>query len=207
MVGGQTEATGRRAGGRQTAPRPYQGSLRVRHPSASPATAKDYIGAARSFVRSRYEKRLIDLPRNLTSKQLAISVPIKDPVIFTVEEVKAYLASATDRTRLYLHLMLNCGMYPQDISSLTQDEVDWKRGRINRKRTKTRNRSENVPRVDYTLWRETFALLKRYRSNDPTLALLNEKGKGIRNMPEMVGTTQIRSEGKYSKRSNDKPPK
>ena len=154
-------------------------SGRVANKELSPATAKDYIGAARSFVRSRYERRLIDLPRNLTSKQLAIAVPIKDPVTFTVEEVKAHLASATDRTRLYILLMLNCGMYPQDISSLTQDEVNWERGRINRKRTKTRNRSENVPKVDYVLWRETFALLKKYRSNHPTLVLLNEGGKPL----------------------------
>ena len=170
-------------------------SGRVASGEISPATAKDYIGVARSFVRSRYERRLIDLPRNLTSKQLAIAVPIKDPVTFTVEEAKAYLAAATDRTRLYLLMMLNCGMYPQDISSLTQDEVDWERGHINRKRTKTRNRSEKVPRVDYLLWRETFALLKRYRSNHPTLVLLNENGKPL-------FTEQRKQNGKLSRNQN-----
>ena len=170
-------------------------SGRVASGELSPSSAKDYIGVARSFVRSRYEKRLIDLPRNLTSKQLAIAVPIKDPVVFTVEEVKAYLAATTDRTRLYLLMMLNCGMYPQDISSLTQDEVDWERGRINRKRTKTRNRSENVPKVDYLLWRETFALLKKCRSNHPTLVLLNENGKPLL-------TEQESKNGKLSRNQN-----
>ncbi len=170
-------------------------SGRVASGEISPASAKDYMGAARSFIRSRYERRLIDLPRNLTSKQLAIAVPIKDPVTFTVEEVKAHLANATDRTRLYLLMMLNCGMYPQDISSLTQDEVDWERGRINRKRTKTRNRSENVPRVDYLLWRETFALLRKCRSNHPTLVLLNDNGKPLL-------TEQESKNGKLSRNQN-----
>ncbi len=170
-------------------------SGRVAKKELSPASAKDYIGVARSFVRSRYEKRLIDLPRNLTSKQLAIAVPIKDPVTFTVEEVKAHLAAATNRTRLYLLLMLNCGMYPQDISSLTQEEVDWQRGRINRKRTKTRNRSENVPRVDYLLWQETFTLMKKNRSNHPTIVLLNENGKPLL-------TEQESENGKLSRNQN-----
>jgi integrase len=154
-------------------------SGRVAKHELSPATAKDYIGAARSFIRSRWERRLIDLPRNLTSRQLAICVPIKDPITFSVEEVKRYLQAARDRTRLYLLLFLNCGMYPQDVSCLTQDEVNWEEGRITRKRTKTRNRSENVPKVDYLLWRDTFNLLKAHRSNHPTLVLLNEDGKPL----------------------------
>lgn len=154
-------------------------SGRVAKNELSPATAKDYIGAARSFIRSRWERRLIDLPRNLTSKQLAICVPIKDPVVFTIDEVEAYLKNASERTRLYILLFLNCGMYPQDVALLAQDEVDWQNGRIFRKRTKTRNRSENVPKVDYLLWGETFNLLRRHRSKHPTLALLNEDGKPL----------------------------
>jgi integrase len=55
--------------------------------------------------------------------------------------------------------------------------VDWERGRVFRKRTKTRDRSEAVPKVDYPLWNTTFTLLEKYRSNHPELALLNEDGK------------------------------
>jgi integrase len=115
----------------------------------------------------------------LTSKQLAISVPLKDPVVFSAKEIRQYLDNAAERTRLYVLLMLNCGMYPQDITFLQQNEVDWKRGRINRKRTKTRDRSENVPKVDYPLWGETFTLLKMHRSKHPELVLLNASGKPL----------------------------
>ena len=154
-------------------------SDRITNQEIAPATAKDYIGVARSFIRSRWEKRFIELPRNLTSKQLAISVPLKDPIVFSVDEIGQYLDNAKEKTRLYILLMLNCGMYPQDITFLQQNEVDWEQGRINRKRTKTRDRSEKVPKVDYPLWRETFALLTKHRSNDPNLVLLNREGKPL----------------------------
>ena len=78
-------------------------------------------------------------------------VPLKTPVLFTLAELKTLLDAATDHQRLYVLLALNCGMYPSDIAKLKQSEVDWKAGRIMRKRTKTRDRSENVPRVDYLL--------------------------------------------------------
>ena len=120
-------------------------SNRVASGDLSSTTMKDYQSAARTFVRSLWEKRLIELPRNLTSRTLSVSVPLKDPVVFTKEEIKTLLNAANPRQKLYLLLALNCGMYPVDIALLRQDEVDWKKGRINRKRTKTRHRSENVP--------------------------------------------------------------
>jgi integrase len=151
-------------------------SNRVASGEIGPATMKDYQSAARTFIRSMWEKRLIELPRNLTSRKLSVTIPLKDPVLFTKDEIQILLNAANPRQKLYLLLGLNCGMYPVDIALLRQDEVDWKRGRINRKRTKTRNRSENVPRVDYYLWRETFDLLKRYRSEHPEVVLVNKSG-------------------------------
>ena len=47
--------------------------------------------------------------------------------------------------------MLNCGMTQVDISDLHPSEVDWDRGRIRRKRSKTDDH-EHVPTVDYPLW-------------------------------------------------------
>ena len=89
------------------------------------------------------------------------------------------LKKAEGRVRLYVLLMLNCGMYPKDIATLQQSEVDWKKGRIIRKRTKTRDRSEKVPKVDYPLWKETFTLLKEHRSDHPDIVLLNEDGNSL----------------------------
>jgi integrase len=142
-------------------------------------TAANYQAAARWFIDQRYEsKRIANPPRNLRSKKYCFSKTQKDPVPFTKEEVKLYLDSATEWQKLFLLLMLNIGMYPSDIGQLLQTEVDWEKGRIARKRTKTRNRSAKVPRVDYPLWPETFRLLRKFRnvapeSKHPKLALVN----------------------------------
>jgi hypothetical protein len=37
---------------------------------------------------------------------------------------------------LHLLLMANCGFTQQDVSDLSQDEVDWQLGTITRKRSK-----------------------------------------------------------------------
>ncbi len=136
-------------------------------------------GAARSFIRDRHNRRTLDLPRNLNARNLAASVPLKEPQTMTTDEVRELLAAASDRRKLYLLLMLNTGMYPSDIAKLEKTEVDWEAGRIRRKRTKTRDRSANVPKVDYLLWRETFSLLKKFRADHPTLALVNEDGQPL----------------------------
>ena len=131
-----------------------------------------------------------DLLNSLATLQVANSCfapPIKEPILFTSEEIGTYLGAATDKLNLYILLMLNCGMYGNDIANLTQTEVDWDNGRVFRKRSKTRHKSENVPKVDYPLWKETFSLLKHFRSNHPTLVLVNENGETLVDETEVAG--------------------
>ena len=86
---------------------------------------------------------------------------------------KKILAASEGRLRLCLLLMMNCGYQQTDIAELGQSEVDWKAGRIKRKRSKGR-KQKNVPEVDYLLWRETFDLLKEHKA--PADAEPNAKG-------------------------------
>ena len=72
----------------------------------------------------------ITAPVNLNSKHQLVAKGRKEPVRFTVEEVKLLLQHAVPRTRLFLLLMLNCGMYQGDISDLTAAEIDGQAGRI-----------------------------------------------------------------------------
>jgi integrase len=155
-------------------------SGKVANANYSASTMKDYQGSARSFIKWAWERgHLKDLPRNLTSRNLVVRIPLTEPVLFTVDEIQMILATANETQKLYALLALNCGMYPKDISSLRQDEVDWEAGRIKRQRTKTRERSNNVPKVDYPLWRTTFALLAKHRSKHKELALTNEQGGAL----------------------------
>lgn len=155
-------------------------SGKVANGDYSASTMKDYQGAARSFIKWAWERgHLKDLPRNLTSRNLVVRIPLTEPVLFTVAEIQTVLATANETQKLYTLLTLNCGMYPKDISSLRQDEVDWEAGRIRRQRTKTRERSSNVPKVDFLLWRTSFALLAKHRSKHKEFALTNEQGGAL----------------------------
>lgn len=148
----------------------------------SGTTASDCMSSAKSLVRWLWVKKAIaNLPRTLDSKckDLLISKSKSKIEVFTTEEVKAWLAKATDRTRLFTLLMLNCGMTQKDIGDLLVSEVDWNVGRIIRKRSKTSDH-ENVPVVDYLLWSETFRMLKEYRASESTdRVLLNANGSPI----------------------------
>ena len=65
------------------------------------------------------------------------------------------------RTKLYLLLMLNAGMYQADVSDLGADEVNWQAGTITRKRSK-RWKAVGSMSVTYKLWPETVELLREF---------------------------------------------
>jgi integrase len=121
---------------------------------------------ARSFIKFLWESGLIDLPRNIDSKQHRFGVAARRIVLFSVEEFKKLIETATGQLKLHLLLMANCGMLQTDIAELRQAEVDWVEGRIIRRRSKTAD-YEDAPTVNYQLWPLTFELLKEYRSEDP----------------------------------------
>ena len=138
----------------------------------------DRMAAFKSFVRWLWRTEAIEqLPRILDSKNedLKIGKRLANPTIFTIQEIKTLLDKATDRTKLYLLLMLNTGMTQKDISDLRPDEVNWKRGTITRKRSKTA-RHESVPTVTYRLWKETLRLLKKESAEGATTVLVNDAG-------------------------------
>ena len=98
-----------------------------------------------------------------------------DPIPYPEKLFKRLLPAVSERTRLAMLLMANCGMTQKDISDLQHSQVDWADGRVIRKRSKTKT-EKTVPTVNYKLWPETFALLKKCRSAHPKLVLLNEDG-------------------------------
>lgn len=126
----------------------------------------------KQFVRWLWENEYLeDLPRNLNS--LTISAEVFEIETFSIDEVSQLLGAAGERVKLYILLLLNCGKYQRDVAMLSPNEVDWEKGRIRRKRTKTK-REARVPIVDYKLWDITFRLLKKNRSNDRHRVLLTE---------------------------------
>lgn len=154
--------------------------------------AKDRMNAVKQFVRWLWRIEAIqELPRVLLDrKALRISKKVGTPPVFTIVEVKKLLGSATPRSKLYLLLMLNTGMTQKDISDLRQSEVDWKSGKITRRRSKTA-KHDTVPVVSYKLWGETFRLLKQERSNDAEVVLTNTGGGRLK-VEELDGQGKLR---------------
>jgi integrase len=148
----------------------------------SRATAKDRLGTVRAFVRWLWRTEAIkSLPRVLDpkAKELTIKKTRRRPVKFANEELATLFREASTRTKLYMLLMLNCGMTQKDIADLDAAEVDWEAGRIIRKRSKTESH-DNVPEVNYLLWPETRVLLARESSgNGAGRVLVNRDGGSL----------------------------
>jgi integrase len=150
--------------------------VKLRKKEWSPEYCKGCMGDVKRFVHWLYESEYLERePRNLHSADLKIKVAPKPIRVFTAAEAAAILQAAPESFRLYLLLMCNCGMTQKDISDLEQREVDWEKGLLSRKRSKT-HKIESTPLVTYRLWGETLRLLKIYRSSDPQYVLTNEAG-------------------------------
>jgi integrase len=152
--------------------------IRIGGKSYSPSYGRSILGATKQFIKRLAELGLIPLPGNIASKKFKFDDGPREIETFSVEEVSALLAGCdgySERTKLYLLLMLNCGMYQNDIAELKQEQVSWEKGTIKRPRSKT----PKGPVVTYKLWPETMELLRKFRSIDPELVLTTERGKPL----------------------------
>lgn len=164
----------------------------------SRTTANERMSAVKSLVRWLWQRDIIEvLPRVMDTKAKALHIGASRSAVvtYTLDEIRVLLRGASDRTKLYILLMLNCGMTQKDISDLNHSELDLHQGRITRKRSKTRNH-ESVPEVSYLLWPETLRLLQNQRSQESSGAvLLNSNGSLLR-------VEKRDASGKYQKIDN-----
>lgn len=147
----------------------------------SPTYAHSLMMTAKQFISRLAELGLIPVPGNLRSRRFRFnhSAPARIEV-FSVEELRELLSGCdgfSERTKLYLLLMLNVGAYQNDLAELRQEEIDWKTGILTRSRSKTKER--NGPVVSYQLWPETFELLKKHRAREGDLALTTSEGNPL----------------------------
>jgi integrase len=141
------------------------------------AYAREVFAVARAFIRGLVERGLIPPPANLASRGFRFGSILKNIEVWTAEEVRDVIGAATGKLKLCLLLCLNCGMTQADVSDLRDAEVNWRDGRVVRKRSKTRGH-DSAPTVNYPLWRCTFALLKQHRSGTDRV-LLTKSGQAF----------------------------
>ncbi len=138
-------------------------------------TAHDRWNMFKEFVKNLYQ---VPLPRNLNSRDLSITKPTQKVSPFTDEEIKTLLATKHEKCKLWVLLMLNCGMYSGDIAELKPVEVNWVEGTISRKRSKEKNQP-NAPIVSYKLWDTTFTLLKKFGKQEGDRVFINRYGSPL----------------------------
>ena len=147
-------------------------AARVKAAAIGLTTAHDRWALFGEWVRSL----AIPAPKILKSRDYSFPIPRKTVVTWTTEEIKAVIAVMPERFELFMLLMLNCGMYAGDISNLKPSEVDWEKGRIKRRRSKTEHLGDKTPVVDYPLWQRTFALLTKYGHQQGERVFTNRMG-------------------------------
>lgn len=154
---------------------------RIAGKQISESYAKDVLATFRQFIRwlANNTDKLETLPKNLDDRRLAISVSQQKAKTLDTAQITKLLSAASNRTRLYLLLGLNCAMTQQDIADLQPSEVDWTAGKITRKRSKTSDVG-SVPEVTYRMWPMTFALLKSERSEATDRVLLTQDGRPLK---------------------------
>tara|TARA_A100001391_G_scaffold196789_1_gene175965 strand:+ start:153 stop:1289 length:1137 start_codon:yes stop_codon:yes gene_type:complete len=123
-------------------------------------TAKSRLDIVKLMIKWGYQMALIDqLPRNLDGFS---KVSIPEPTVnrFSWEEIKLLYCEASERTKMFILLGLNCAFGQTDISDLRVREVSIEAGRITRKRSKT------GVQCQYKLWLLTIEMLKLHGSFD-----------------------------------------
>ena len=138
-----------------------------------------YGGDVKQFCRFAFSEGVIDvLPRVLNSQRAVFKVPTNQIKVFSDVEIKQILSAATGKTKLFILLALNCGLTQIDISDIRGSEVDFDRGTLTRKRSKTR-KHDSVPTVCYPLWKQTLDLLADHAAEGADRLLLNNAGKPL----------------------------
>ncbi len=113
------------------------------------------------FIKYLAKRRQIALPLNLSDLSYKKSTPPPKPI--PLQDARKILQEACGVLRCWLLLMFQSGYTQKDISDLKPAEVKWKAKppRLERKRSKEED-EENVPTVNYLLWRECVQGLEEF---------------------------------------------
>lgn len=123
-------------------------------------TAKSRLDIVKLMIKWGYQMALIEtLPRNLDG-YARITIPEPTVNRFSREEINTLYSAASERTKMFMLLALNCGFGQTDISSLRNSEFQMSENRIVRKRTKTGVHCE------FALWPLTIEMLKKHGTLD-----------------------------------------
>jgi integrase len=126
---------------------------------------RDIRAVAREWVCWLAEHNTISRPAWTMHKGRKFRLVPRQIKPWTVAEFQAVLdATNRDQAKLILLLGANCGFTQKDCTDLRPEEVDWKAGYIERRRSKS-SHVKNAPVVRYKLWPPALALLFKVRGD------------------------------------------
>jgi len=141
----------------------------------SAVSVKHNLRTLKACIEWGYDNELVDrLPRKLRTLA-TVKLEAPTPEFLSIKEVQELFKAASQRTKLYIAVALNCGYTQQDIASLEHSMIDWQEGVIERDRHKTGKASK------HKLWKVTLDLL-RQEATDPDqsdLVLLSPRKKPL----------------------------
>lgn len=119
-------------------------------------TAKKRLGYVKAMFEWGYQNHRIEtLPRVISKSYPKVApIGIPTPRRFELHQIHTLFDAASQRTRLYIALALNCGWNAIDIATFTHEMMNWGTGILSRERKKNR-----VP-SSFRLWPVTRELLK-----------------------------------------------
>ena len=132
----------------------------------------------KAFIRKQWQLRRIELPRNLTDRDLSIPVPLADISVLSVEQVRTFYHAAQSWLKPCILLSVNCGFNQADIAALTHSAINWEEGTITKRREKT-GRYTSVPTITWKLWPSTLRELQENRSPHASLVLLGKHSQPL----------------------------
>jgi integrase len=138
-------------------------------------SVRDRLVKVRAFLKWAYRIGAIDcIPRNVDDDFARVGLPGPNPKTFTLDEIRTLWNAASQRTKLYIALGLNCGYRQEDIASLIPEHIDLDARMIRRLRSKTGTAQP------HKLWTVTAELLRRETApRGSAFALLDANGQRL----------------------------
>jgi len=137
--------------------------LKVTAGDIAKRTAANYCGAVQYFLAWCYRRDRI-VSRRVPDLEQVFRFTDANPIRIAdytneVPTIKAILAAASNRVKLYILLALNCGVYQSDIGAIKHSEIETVNAGTFIVRGRVKTSHQNDFRSSHFLWPETAALL------------------------------------------------
>jgi integrase len=144
------------------------------HKTSNTHTANQALNTAIGFIKYLFDEGGTTYFK-INYSEVRIERIFEDVQIPPIEYVQDVLKEASDRTKLFCLLMLNCGFTQGDIGDLRVRQLDWTTGILWHRRKKQKDK-QKTPTIYYKLSNTTLALLEKFAQKHGEFLLTTKNG-------------------------------